>query len=1537
MKKDIKRREIVKKNPKYKLRKLSIGVVSFMCGISLFYAGMSVNAQEISKILDKSKWPSMIADRQEGSLLISGVGFRSATDTVQPLGGWTNPRITILPDNLGNTPAENQAFGQVIEYTKEQLQNANNASEFGWIPIGTKVGINKSGLSGVVAPTQSGARTLGQLNMKYQDGFIPNSQSETDYRNTLVLANYSDKDAYKGVYRLVNVSGEKELSWKLSTTAYNQPIGQMPTDAFKVNFYDNEKNELLASKQIDPGVVTTVNGAMMIPEGTNTIKVELVPLYNGMPGWNTLPNYGMDKNIYRYNVLINGFELYKTSRMVDALPDDEKVQIFKNGTTGIYNFTVKNESPQDAGVNGGAQIAPYLTAKEDKNTPIEALKSGVSLIFENSLPNGIVSDLKPTLYDNGMNSQTSQFESGTTKKLELKTINLTKKRLEKPQLFNVDAYKLNYSTQVKTERSVFNVDGYIKREYTENATPYHQDVVANSEDAASTYGNSLTDKRVSNLATGRSIIVLMDKTKLKEVVDAETLKGLEQNDYSPEAWKEYQDKLTRAKQILEEDESLENLKVDTAEKLSKMASQIEINDLERALPTILVKPPILTAEENGSVTATPNEDTVKMTVNYKDGNKNISVEVTKQENPKDDESAPTTYSWRITNVATIEGSNPTVNSEETPTGVTVDSNTGKLMIAESNVNDLSTVTATDVNLSNKESKEVSVQAKGTRTDITNTDAQKYPAEGIGTSYSKDADIEAKKNAIISAAKVANPQASSVAIDNESKIPSEVGGPTEVAVTLHYADGSRNKVNITVTVTATEDDSQRYPAVVSKVQYSKGADIEVKKNAIISAAKVANPQASSVTIDNESKIPSAVGGPNNIEVTLHYEDNTINASTVVVTVTDTQVDEVDAPIVKETEDGNIIITPDGENTEVLKIGFTDNPKDQVSTKVNLTANKNGGVWSLENEFPGVEINPNTGVIIITSGTAKPGTEVTAQSKNSEGNKSDFSAITVKEIVEIKAPEINVYNPFDLTDKERETLEEEIKKANTQIKDWENYEIEVNPSGNVEIAAKPNTNTNTKFNMSNFSFFRAIGGPDMVYPQNQKPADKPVYPSYLKRKEVDLNELIKTEKIAIKVPNGMTPNKYIEDMQKNPTDEFKKAVIKAINSYLEKQGWSMDRINVVYKSLSKGFELEYYVPEANRVNTNGVENVVFEKMDIPAYNSDLQKNPYKVINSSSNSPAGGNTTGTTNNSEKPSSERIAGKDRVETSLKVAESVYPKGTKTVILANKDKFTDVLVATPYSKTIKAPILYTDFNSVPGEVSTVLKKLGVENIILIGGENTISKLQQRALEGMGYKTDRVDGVDRYDTAKLISEKMKKAGAKGVDNVIIASGEVFPDALSISPLALENEIPILLSNKDKLSSYTTKQLESLKIDRIYISGGVDTVSSIVESKLGAYTKQKITRFAGKDRFETSQLITKALRPKAKISVFASGEIFPDALVAGGLVDKYNAPIMLVKRDSLPDSISSYVKDSKIINNLIVGGENSISNKVVEELEKLESR
>ena len=67
---------------------------------------------------------------------------------------------------------------------------------------------------------------------------------------------------------------------------------------------------------------------------------------------------------------------------------------------------------------------------------------------------------------------------------------------------------------------------------------------------------------------------------------------------------------------------------------------------------------------------------------------------------------------------------------------------------------------------------------------------------------------------------------------------------------------------------------------------------------------------------------------------------------------------------------------------------------------------------------------------------------------------------------------------------------------------------------------------------------------------------------------------------------------------------------------------------------------------------------------------------------NSTGGGGTiTPTPNPNPKPETEdpdRIEGEDRIETSIEASEDLYPNGTNAVVLANAERFTDVLTANP-------------------------------------------------------------------------------------------------------------------------------------------------------------------------------------------------------------------------------------------------------------------
>ncbi len=97
----------------------------------------------------------------------------------------------------------------------------------------------------------------------------------------------------------------------------------------------------------------------------------------------------------------------------------------------------------------------------------------------------------------------------------------------------------------------------------------------------------------------------------------------------------------------------------------------------------------------------------------------------------------------------------------------------------------------------------------------------------------------------------------------------------------------------------------------------------------------------------------------------------------------------------------------------------------------------------------------------------------------------------------------------------------------------------------------------------------------------------------------------------------------------------------------------------------------------------------------------------------------------------------------------------------------------------------------------------------------------------------------------------------------------------------------------------------------------------------------VTRISGNDRYDTSFKIQEFLT-KDKFSyyaVFASGEGFSDALSAGILAGEFEAPLILVRKDSIPKVISDNYSRITFGRSFLVGGTNSVSKKVEDEIHK----
>ena len=310
-----------------------------------------------------------------------------------------------------------------------------------------------------------------------------------------------------------------------------------------------------------------------------------------------------------------------------------------------------------------------------------------------------------------------------------------------------------------------------------------------------------------------------------------------------------------------------------------------------------------------------------------------------------------------------------------------------------------------------------------------------------------------------------------------------------------------------------------------------------------------------------------------------------------------------------------------------------------------------------------------------------------------------------------------------------------------------------------------------------------------------------------------------------------------------------------------------------------------------------------------------------------------------------ERIDAQNRFETAKKIKEKEF-KNAETAVIVNSNEFSDSISATNISNG-KSPILYTDSNKLDNLTKEALK--GVKKVYITGGEKTISSKVVKELNGLGIEVIRVKGKDRYDVnAKSATTSHPVSNKK--QNVVIASGENFADSISSTSLAKKKNAPVLLVKKNEVPKSIKEYLNSFRkkglLGDITIVGGENSVSKVVENELSKLSK--VTRIAGDDRYQTSVKVAKHVGVNSERTIVASGEKFVDVLAASPVAQKYNAPIVLVKKMDVPrnedyktqeqksNSVESFFKQnkSKIMHTMVFGGKNTIDNFVVNGIKDL---
>ncbi|MDY6065915.1 MAG: cell wall-binding repeat-containing protein [Finegoldia sp.] len=291
------------------------------------------------------------------------------------------------------------------------------------------------------------------------------------------------------------------------------------------------------------------------------------------------------------------------------------------------------------------------------------------------------------------------------------------------------------------------------------------------------------------------------------------------------------------------------------------------------------------------------------------------------------------------------------------------------------------------------------------------------------------------------------------------------------------------------------------------------------------------------------------------------------------------------------------------------------------------------------------------------------------------------------------------------------------------------------------------------------------------------------------------------------------------------------------------------------------------------------------------------------------------------------RFDGKNRYAVAADVLENFY-KNPDKVILASGLDFPDSVSGSMLSLG-KYPILYTGSDSLDTSTKDALKKADPSEVVIVGGEKAISKKVESSIKNdLGIKVTRIAGSNRYDTNVNIAKTAYPSSKRG-ENLIIASGEDFADAISSTSLSEKYKAPIILVGGDKLSANSEAYIKELgkNFSNVFIVGGPVAVSNKLEDNLNSLTGKKAQRIAGDNRYETSLRVAEKTYANPSSAIIATGEVYVDALTAAPLSQKIKAPILLSKQYSISDDIVDYIFNPSTQKLYIIGGPKAISPKV----------
>jgi Tol biopolymer transport system component len=259
-------------------------------------------------------------------------------------------------------------------------------------------------------------------------------------------------------------------------------------------------------------------------------------------------------------------------------------------------------------------------------------------------------------------------------------------------------------------------------------------------------------------------------------------------------------------------------------------------------------------------------------------------------------------------------------------------------------------------------------------------------------------------------------------------------------------------------------------------------------------------------------------------------------------------------------------------------------------------------------------------------------------------------------------------------------------------------------------------------------------------------------------------------------------------------------------------------------------------------------------------------------------------------------LRGTDRYDTAIKLSQAAFPTAlppNSGLVLAPGETFQEALCGAPLAAAFGGPVLLTYQNALANNVKAELQRLAPANVFCIGMSDAVVNAVAAALPGATV-TPVTGGVGNsvyvmsYRVAKVLGAKigadMSNAAA------IITRGDVFPDAIGVSPLACAMVWPVLLTESGgsaPLNASSAAALSELGITHAIKVGTYVTLPGGVTG---------LANLSGADRYYTNRNVAEWSHSTAGLLFthigIATGDKFPDALAAGPYLAKDGGILLL---------------------------------------------